>query len=304
MISQRVLVVKNSQFVIGVKMKKVKILNIEIDNCSQVELLERLETGVLFTPNVDHLIKLQKDPDFVEAYNISNYRLCDSQFVLYASKLLGTPLQQKISGSDFFPAFYEFHKDNPDIKIFLLGAAPGVARKAQAKINRKVGRKMVVDSYSPPFGFEKDEAECQKIVDMINQSGATVLVVGVGAPKQEKWIYKYKDKLPAIKIFMALGATIDFEADNVKRAPKWMSEIGLEWFFRLSCEPKRLWKRYLVDDIPFFLLIMNQRLKYLLKKDLKDFKELKDLKDFKDLKEFKELQELNDNSQVLQMVDR
>ncbi|MDJ0736518.1 MAG: WecB/TagA/CpsF family glycosyltransferase [Nostocaceae cyanobacterium] len=255
-------------------MKKVRILNIEIDNVSETEFLKSFKSGVLFTPNVDHLIKLRKDPDFMEAYQISDYKLCDSQFVLYASKILGTPLRQKISGSDFFPAFYKFHKDNPDIKIFLLGAAPGVAHQAQYKINRKVGREIVVASYSPSFGFENNQAECQKIVDMINQSGATVLVVGVGSPKQEKWIYKYKNKLSSIKIFMALGATIDFEAGNVKRAPKWMSEIGLEWFFRLYCEPKRLWKRYLVDDIPFVLLILNQRLQFHLNKDLEDSSEI------------------------------
>ena len=142
----------------------------------------------------------------------------------------------------------------------------------QQKINQKIGRTIVVNCYSPPFGFEKDEIECQKIVDMVNNSDATVLVIGLGAPKQEKWLYKYKDYFKYIKIFMALGATIDFEAGHVKRAPKWMSEIGLEWLFRLLCEPKRLWKRYLLDDIPFFLLIVKQKLNLYIKKDSTDSK--------------------------------
>ena len=85
------------------------------------------------------------------------------------------------------------------------------------------------------------------------------LAVGVGAPKQEKWILKYKDLMPNVKIFMAIGATIDFEAGNVKRAPQWMSRYGLEWLYRLLSEPSRLWKRYLVDDLPFFWLILKQR---------------------------------------------
>lgn len=247
-------------------MKKVKILNLEFDNLSKVEFLENLQSGVVFTPNVDHLIKLETDSEFLQAYSISDYKLCDSQILIYASRFLGTAIKEKISGSDIFPAFYNYHKNNEDIKIFLLGAGEGIALIAQNKINKKVGRNIVIATYSPPFGFEKDENECQNIVDMINDSGATVLVIGVGAPKQEKWLYNYKDNLPYIKIFMALGATIDFEADNLKRAPKWMSEVGLEWLFRLLCEPKRLWKRYLVDDVVFFLLILRQKLKLSFKK--------------------------------------
>lgn len=251
-------------------MNRIKILNLEIDNWSKQELLNNLKSGVIFTPNVDHLIKLQKDSEFVQAYSVSDFKICDSQILMYASKFLGTPIKEKISGSDLLPAFCKYHKNNEDIKIFLLGAAQGVASKAQEKINNKIGRMIVVNSYSPPFGFDKDEVECQKIVDMINNSDATVLVIGLGAPKQEKWLYKYKDDLKNIKIFMALGATIDFEAGNVKRAPRWMSEIGLEWLFRLFCEPKRLWKRYLLDDIPFLFLILKQKLNLYINKDSKD----------------------------------
>ena len=251
-------------------MKKIKILNLEIDNWSKKELLDNLKSGVIFTPNVDHIIKLQKDSDFLKAYSIGDYKICDSQILMYASKFLGTPIKEKISGSDLLPAFCHYHKNNEEIKIFLLGAAQGVASKAQKRINNKIGRMIVVNSYSPPFGFDKDEAECQKIVDMINNSEATVLVIGLGAPKQEKWLYKYKNYLKSIKIFMALGATIDFEAGNVKRAPKWMSEIGLEWLFRLLSEPQRLWKRYLLDDIPFFFLILKQKLNLYIKQDSED----------------------------------
>jgi N-acetylglucosaminyldiphosphoundecaprenol N-acetyl-beta-D-mannosaminyltransferase len=245
-------------------MKKVKILNLELDNLSKSEFLENLQSGVVFTPNVDHLIKLQNDPDFFQAYSISDYKICDSQIVFYASKFLGKPMKEKISGSDFFPSFYSYHKQNNEVTIFLLGADPGVAWNAQNKINQKIGRNIIIGSYSPPFGFENNEQECQRIVEIINSSYATVLVVGFGAPKQEKWICKYKDKLPTIKIFMALGATIDFEAGNINRAPKWMSEVGLEWLYRLLCEPKRLWKRYLVDDMIFFILIIKQKLNSLM----------------------------------------
>lgn len=241
-------------------MKTVNILNVGIDNLLLSEVLEKLKSGIVFTPNVDHIIKLQNDRDFYQTYDLADYRLCDSQILVYASKFLGTPIKQKISGSDFFPAFYSYHKNNEEIKIFLLGADKGVAVQAQEKINSKVGRQIIVGAYSPSFGFEKNEEECLEIVGIINESGATVLAVGVGAPKQEKWICKYKDLLPNIKIFLAIGATIDFEAGNVKRSPQWMSQAGLEWLYRLSSEPKRLWKRYLVEDLPFFWLVLKQKL--------------------------------------------
>ncbi|MEO1185736.1 MAG: WecB/TagA/CpsF family glycosyltransferase, partial [Cyanobacteria bacterium J06636_27] len=123
----------------------------------------------------------------------------------------------------------------------------------------KVGRDMVVAAYSPPFGFEHNEQECQKIINLINNSGATVLGIGVGAPKQELWLHRFKHQLKNVKVFLAIGATINFEAGSMKRSPKWMSEIGLEWLFRLSSEPQRLWKRYLIDDLPFFWLVLLQK---------------------------------------------
>jgi exopolysaccharide biosynthesis WecB/TagA/CpsF family protein len=243
-------------------MKTVNLLNVSIDNFSITELFEKLDSegGVVFTPNVDHLVKLQYDRDFYEAYKHSTYRVCDSQILMYASKFLGTPLQEKISGSDLFPAFYTYHRDNEDIKIFLLGAAEGVASKAQETINKKMNREIVIEAYSPSYGFEKNEKECEKIFDLINKSGATVLAIGVGSPKQENWLAKYKNRMPNIKVFLAIGATIDFEAGVKARAPKWMSEVGIEWGYRLLSEPKRLWKRYLVDGMPFFRLIVEQKL--------------------------------------------
>ncbi len=243
-------------------MNQIKILNVSIDNLTQEELLLLLKKqgGVVVTPNVDHLIKLQNDPEFHHIYQEADYRVCDSQILKLVSNWLGDPIREKISGSDFFPAFYNYFKDDEDTTIFLLGAAEGVAHEAQKKINSKLGREIVIGSYSPSYGFEKNEAECQKIIEMVNQSGATVLAVGVGAPKQEKWIYKYKNQLPNIKVFMAIGATLDFEAGNRPRSPEWMSKYGVEWAFRLMSEPKRLWKRYLIEDLPFFWLVFQQKL--------------------------------------------
>jgi N-acetylglucosaminyldiphosphoundecaprenol N-acetyl-beta-D-mannosaminyltransferase len=242
--------------------EKVTILNVDIDNISTDELLRKLtlDGGVVYTPNVDHLVRLQKDLEFSIAYNMATYRVCDSQVVMYASKLLGTPLQQKICGSDLFPAFYNYNRNNLEVKIFLLGGREGVPEKAQANINQKVGREIIISAHSPSFGFENNESECNEIINLINSSEANVLAIGVGTPKQEKWIYKYRSRLKNIKIVLAVGATVDFEAGNIPRAPKWISDIGLEWLYRLVREPKRLAKRYLVDDLPFFGLILKQKL--------------------------------------------
>ena len=244
-------------------MKQVNILNITINNLSQDELLKELENegGVVFTPNVDHLMKIQKDREFYEIYHESNYRVCDGQILFWMLKLLGKPVKEKISGSRFFPAFYQYHKDKKHTKIFLLGAAPGVAIKAQRNINRKVGRNIVVDTYSPYFGFEKDKSECDYIIERINNSGANVLAVGMGAPKQEKWIIKYKQFLTSINTFLAIGASIDFEAGHKSLAPKWISDAGLETPYRLLSEPRRLWRRYLLEHPPFFYFVLQEKLK-------------------------------------------
>lgn len=237
---------------------RIKILNVEIDNISQKELLAQLKRGVLVTPNVDDMMKHQRDEEFHRYAAQAEFCVCDSKIVLLASKFLGTPLKEAIPGSSFFPAYCEYHKDD-DTRIFLLGAKEGVGEEAQRRINERIGREMVVGTYSPPFGFENDERECQRIVDLINGSTANVVLVGLGNPKQTRWIYKYKDSLPRIDVYLALGATIDFEAGNVKRAPRLMQKLALEWLYRLMKEPKRMYKRYLIDDMPFFWLLLKQR---------------------------------------------
>ena len=234
---------------------RISILNIKVDNITKNDLLKKFDKGVLVTPNVDHLMKLQHDRELYEIYQKAEYVTVDSQIVRLALKFLGTPVKEVITGSDFFPSFYNYHKENDKIKIFLLGAAPGVADKALKIINEKVGRKIIVGACSPSFGFEKNKTECENIINIIGNTPANVLVVGVGAPKQEKWIYKYKDRLSNINIFLAIGATIDFEAGNIKRAPKIFQKLAIEWLYRLIKEPRRLWRRYIVEDLPFFYLI-------------------------------------------------
>lgn len=241
-------------------MESIYLLNVRIDNITTQELLKNLTKGVLITPNVDHLVKLQKDEDFYKVYQQAEWVVCDSKILYLMSKLLKEPLLEAIPGSSFFTAYYMYHKDDPNCKIFLLGAAEGIAEKARQNINKKVGREIVVGAHSPSYGFEKNEKECEELVKIVNASGANVLLVGVGAPKQEKWIMKYRDRMPNVDVFMALGATIDFEAGTLKRAPKVWQKCGMEWLYRTLKEPKRLFKRYFVDDMQFFYYFGKQLL--------------------------------------------
>jgi len=241
-------------------MKSHRILNLDILSVTSKDLLGSLDQGMLFTPNVDHLIKLQKDRSFYEAYKQADWIICDSKILSLCAKFLGIKFKEVITGASFLSSYYNFHKNNKNVKIFLLGSVDDMAKVAKNKINAKVGREMVVGAHSPSFGFDQNDAECENIIDKINRSGANVLVVGVGAPKQEKWIVKYKDSLPGIKTFMALGAVIDFESGKIKRAPKVFQKMHMEWFYRLMKEPGRLWKRYLIEDMPFFFLIIKQKL--------------------------------------------
>ncbi len=239
-------------------METTRLLNIDILCITQEELLGRLKEGVLYTPNVDHLVELQRNKALYDAYQKAEWIVCDSRILQLISKLLKKRIPEAIPGSSFFPAFYNYHRNNPDCKIFLLGAAEGIALKAQQEINTAMGREMVVGAHSPSFGFEKNEEECMHLVDIVNQSGATVLVVGVGAPKQECWIYRYRQHMPNVKIFMALGATIDFEAKTLKRAPIIWQKLRMEWLYRFIKEPKRLFKRYFVRDPQFFAYFFKQ----------------------------------------------
>ena len=239
-------------------METVRFLNIDIQAITQEDLLRDLKKGVLVTPNLDHLMKLQKDREFYDIYQQAEWVVCDSTILYYASKFLKKKLPDVIPGSSFFTEFYRYHAADENCKIFLLGAKEGVAEKAKNRINAAIGREIVIGDHSPSFGFEKKPEEIEDIIRIVNESGANVVLVGVGAPKQEKWIAKYKDRMPGVDIWMALGATIDFEAGNISRAPVFMQKCGMEWLYRFLKEPRRMFRRYFIDDLKFFWFFFKQ----------------------------------------------
>src|SRR5450631_1599056 len=184
--------------------RKVRLLNVDVDDITLEELVDSFEEGMLLTLHVDMIAKLQKDREFYEVLSAFSPITCDSQILVAAAKLLGTPLRGRVSGSDFFPRYYLKHKDNPAVTIFLCGGGPGVAEAAGKNINQRVGRNMVVGTDAPPFDYDKRPGEIDQMVERINHSRASVLVVGLGAGRQEKFIVRNRQRLPLVKAFLPL----------------------------------------------------------------------------------------------------
>jgi N-acetylglucosaminyldiphosphoundecaprenol N-acetyl-beta-D-mannosaminyltransferase len=158
------------------------------------------------------------------------------------------------------PALFASADDRHPIRVFLLGAAPGVADRAARRVESTWPNVEVVGTYSPPLGFEKDDYENRQILDRIAVAGPDVLIVGLGAPKQELWVHKHRLHIEAT-VAVCAGATIDFLAGEKKRAPVWMQRLGLEWFFRMLSDPRRLVRRYARDAWVFPQLIAKELLR-------------------------------------------
>jgi exopolysaccharide biosynthesis WecB/TagA/CpsF family protein len=242
----------------GRRWHRSRILNAWVDSLTVEEIVEQLDEGVLCTVNPDHLYHLQRNPDFAAAYRNAALVSCDSKYVFWGLGFLGRAIKQKSSGSDIVPAYWRRHAANPAVTIFLLGAKPGVAEMARERINRLAGRDIVVGAQGPSFNFVQDEQETAGTIAKINASGATCLIVGLGAPKQEIWIDRHRSRMPGVKVYMGVGATIDYEAAAVRRAPAWMTRNGLEWVYRMATEPRRYWRRY-TRTLEFFWLVLLDR---------------------------------------------
>ena len=198
----------------------------------------------------------QKNPQYRKALNQGNLILNDGVGIKIAAFILNIPLKENMNGTDFIPKLLEFSQQQKQ-SVFLLGGKPGIAEKAQSKIQKN----------NPDIWFSGThhgyftESEVQEVISQINQSKATILIVGMGVPRQEIWLYTYSKKLHHIKIALAGGAILDFLSGNFKRAPRWIRKIGLEWFFRFSLEPKRLFTRYFIGNIIFLTTILLYKFK-------------------------------------------
>lgn len=245
---------------------RMKFMNTYIDNCTKEEAIEYIEKCIkerrirhVITPNVDQIVRMEKDAYFRKICNNAELLLTDGTPLLWIAKWYGTPIKEKICGSDLVPELCQIAA-NKGYKVFLLGAAEGVAAKAASNLQRKYPGLDIAGTYSPPFGFEKDQDELDRIDQMLFDSKADMLFVGMGVPKQDIFIFEHMN-IYKIPMSFSIGATIDFEAGIQKRAPKWINRIGMEWLYRFFQNPKKMFKRYFVDDIKIVKLALKYKRK-------------------------------------------
>jgi N-acetylglucosaminyldiphosphoundecaprenol N-acetyl-beta-D-mannosaminyltransferase len=229
---------------------RVRIGRIWVDAVARAEALETIrrlvdthQGGAVFTPNVDHILMAETNREFRLAYRRASLVLADGVPIIWASKLLGAPLPEKLSGSDMVLPIARLAASQR-WRVYLLGGNSGVARLAAERLSKREGV-LIVGVDDAFIRLERADPEQHKVLDRIRDAKPDLLFVALGAPKQELWIARHRAELgPTVAI--AVGASLDFVAGTLRRAPRWISTAGLEWLYRLVQEPRRLWRRYLL----------------------------------------------------------
>ena len=246
---------------------KIPMLNTNVDNLSMdesvskcIELIKENKPAFVVPVNVDVIIKSENDDKLREITNAATLCLTDGKPLVWISKLMKTPVKEKVSGSDLIPLLCK-EAEKQGFSVFIMGGKEGVAAQAAKNLKEKYKDLKIAGTYSPSMYFEKNADEQNYMQYLISLTEPDILLVCLGCPKQEKWVYK-NYKTCGAKLTVCAGATVDFLAGTVKRAPKWMSNHGLEWFYRFTQEPKRLFKRYFIDDVKILGLIFKYRDRY------------------------------------------
>ncbi len=231
-------------------MNKVNILGVKVDMVNIAEAADKImgffnedRLHTVFTPNSEIIMAAYRDPEFCAMLNESDLLTADGIGVVYASKILKKPISERAAGYDIARKVLE-KLNYTNHKLFLFGGKPGVAEEAANNLRKDYPELHIVGMRNGYFQPE-DEAE---IVREINESGADIVFVCLGAPKQERWIYAHKDEL-RVKVAMGIGGSLDVFAGRVERAPDFWCKIGMEWFYRLMKEPWRIGR---MMDLPKF----------------------------------------------------
>lgn len=243
---------------------RIEFLNTYIDSLTFAEakaavndLINKEGYHYVVTPNSDIIVKMQDDAELKQACDEADLILTDGQILVKISNYLGNPIKERVCMTDFVWDVFDLAIEK-NYGVFLFGGKEEVLAKATNRIKEKMPNLNIVDTYSPPFGFEQDEELLSEANIRIKKSGADILIVFLGCPKQEKFIYRNKD-IYQVPVSLTMGGCVDFIAGNVKRAPLWMQKAGFEWFYRFLQEPRRLFKRYFIDDLKIFLLIKKYK---------------------------------------------
>jgi N-acetylglucosaminyldiphosphoundecaprenol N-acetyl-beta-D-mannosaminyltransferase len=244
---------------------RIRLSDVLLDRVDMAEAVGRLESFLssdrlhqVVAVNLDCLRIAQVDAAFRETINEADLAVADGMPLVWASRLAGFGLPERLAGNDLLEQCCRL-SSSTGAGLFLLGGRPGIADEAARTIERRHAGAHVAGVYSPPFGpfSPRDERE---IVDRINGSGARILLVGLGAPRQDNWIRVHRHELN-VRVALGVGCGIDLLAGLVPRAPRWMQQAGLEWLHRFRHEPARLWRRYFVDDTPMFARLVAESLR-------------------------------------------
>lgn len=240
-----------------VNTNRIPFLNTYVDNLTAAEAKSCVDQLIntegyhyVVTPNSDIVVKMQDDSELKSICDNADLILTDGQIVVKLSRKTKYPIKERVCMTDFVWDVCDL-ADEKRYKVFLFGGKEDVLAKATENIKKKYPTLKIVDSYSPPFGFENNEEQLKVANGRIKESGADILIVFLGCPKQEKFIAKNKDEYQ-IPISITMGGCVDFIAGGVSRAPQWMQNVGLEWFYRFLQEPKRMFRRYFIDDMRIF----------------------------------------------------
>lgn len=246
---------------------RIELFGIRFDPLRMSQVVDRLfdwiehpgtSTRYVVTPNVDHAVLYQERADLRQAYATASLVVADGRPVVAASRWLRRPLPETVAGSDLVPALFDRSlATGRPLKIFLLGAGPGVADRAAIRVAERWPTVTTVGTASPDVGFEKRPEVEAELLARVAAARPDLLVVGLGAPKQELWVARHRERIAA-PVSLCVGATIDFLAGERHRAPVWMRRLSLEWLHRMLEEPKRLVPRYARDARIFPQLILRQ----------------------------------------------
>lgn len=245
---------------------KVNIIGTGISNISLAETIgtfngwidKNEKKRVCITP-VNCLLWAKDNEQLRQIYNSADLTLCDGVPLLWAARMLRTPLKERVTGLDLLPRYIkECYLRN--YSMFFMGAGEGVADALKKKCEDLYPGIRVKGTYSPPFANRFSDAENAKICSMINQAAPDVLWVSLTAPKQDFWIYEQLKNLN-VHIAIGVGGAFEVTLGSIQRAPVFMQKAGLEWLYRLIKEPRRLYKRYLLEAPRFIPLLIKQKLK-------------------------------------------
>lgn len=226
------------------------------DVAREVVRLARLGTpSLVVTPNADQVINLERNDELRQAYAKAALVTPDGMPVVWASRWLGTPVKERVTGSDLMPRLCDMAAQE-GLKVFLLGGREGVAVRAAENLVRTYPGLLIAGTACPPLGFERDPLQNAALVRSIRESDADLVFVCLGSPKQDVWASRHLSEFDK-GVFLGVGAAIDFCAGTMARAPRWMQRSGLEWSYRLAQEPRRLLGRY-TRDLYFFVLIARE----------------------------------------------